>query len=166
MYTRSRPNRAPSDRAGRRGVNPSPSVIGSSPSRSGINSRYRHMVGLRPVRLSRDQARARSRSYRASSGAPQVHRWRRPCGSSVGAPHGTEHSRLEKYVRLLSKQLLILLPLLLVDLLDVAVRDLLDLVEALLLVVLRDLVVLQQLLQPFVRVPADLADAVPPALGQ
>src|ERR1700687_484253 len=103
MYTWSRPNRAPSDRAGSRGVNPSPSVIGSSPSRSGINSRYRHMVGSRPVQLSRGPARARVRSYRASMGAPQAHRWWRRRVSRSGAPQGTEHSRLEKYVQLLPK---------------------------------------------------------------
>ncbi len=54
----------------------------------------------------------------------------------------------------------------LVDLLDVAVGDLLHLVEAFLLVVLGDLVVLQELLQPVVRVAADLADAVAAFFGQ
>jgi hypothetical protein len=66
----------------------------------------------------------------------------------------------------LSEQFLILLLLQFVNLPDVAVRQLLHLVEALLLVVLRDRVVLQHLLQPFVAVPADLADAVAALLGE
>jgi len=53
---------APSDFAWMSGVNPSPSVTGSSPSKIGISSRYRHIVGTRPARVSRDQARAFSRS--------------------------------------------------------------------------------------------------------
>ena len=46
-YRRSSPIVAPSRRAWINGVNPSPSVMGSSPSRSGMSSRYRHMVGGR-----------------------------------------------------------------------------------------------------------------------
>src|SRR5687768_16594572 len=44
------------------GVQPSPSVSGSSPSWSGISSRYRHMLGARLARLSRFHERAASRS--------------------------------------------------------------------------------------------------------
>ena len=50
--------------------------------------------------------------------------------------------------------------------LDVLVGDLLHLVEPPPLVVFRDLVVLEQLLQPLVRVAADLADAVAALLGE
>ena len=50
--------------------------------------------------------------------------------------------------------------------LDVLVGDLLDLVEALLLVVFGDAVVLEQLLQAIVGVAADLPDAVAALLGQ
>ena len=67
---------------------------------------------------------------------------------------------LESFVRLLfAEQLAVLLLLEVVDVLDVAVGELLDFVEPLLLVVFGDLVILQQLLQPIVRVAADLADA-------
>ena len=66
---------------------------------------------------------------------------------------------------LLAEQLRVLLLLQVVDLLDVAVGDLLHLVEALLLVVFGDLVILEQLLQPLVGVAADLADAVAAFLG-
>src|SRR5215468_4847244 len=58
----STPTLAPSLRAWTSGVNPSPSVTGSSPSKSGISSRYRHIVGVRPTRLSRDQDCAAVRS--------------------------------------------------------------------------------------------------------
>ena len=53
----------------------------------------------------------------------------------------------------------------LVDQLDVIVGDLLDLVEALPLVVFRNLVILQQLLEPVVGVAAHLADDVASFLG-
>ena len=56
------------------GVHPSPSVSGVSPSKSGIISRYRHIVGSRAASDSRRHARAAFRSYRARRGAPQVHR--------------------------------------------------------------------------------------------
>ena len=60
----------------------------------------------------------------------------------------------------------VLLLLQVVDLLDVLIGDLLDFVEALLLVVFRDLVVLEQLLQPLVGVAPHLAHAVAAFLGQ
>src|SRR5262245_34845122 len=83
MYSRSSPIVAPSAFAWKSGVNPSPSVTGDSPSKSGSISRYRHMLASRPTSDSRRQARAASRSYRASSGAPQEQRnWR--CRGSRG----------------------------------------------------------------------------------
>src|SRR5262249_32464681 len=132
------------------------------------------MVGSRPTRLSRFQLRALSRSYRTRSGAPHEQRWCRSRGSSAGVPQGTEHSRWEKKdmgrrkskVFLLAEKLRILLLLQLVDLFDVAVGELLDLVEPLALVVLGDLVVFEQLLQPVVRLAADLANAVPSLFAQ
>src|SRR5262249_41518389 len=65
-----------------------------------------------------------------------------------------------------AEEFLVLLLLQLVNLLDVPVGDLLNLVETLALVVFRDLVVLEELLQPFVGVAPDLAHAVPALLAQ
>ena len=65
----------------------------------------------------------------------------------------------------IAQQFLILLLLQLVDHLDVIVGHLLDLVQALPLVVFGDLVVLEQLLEPLVGVAADLAHDVAPFLG-
>src|SRR5262245_61373262 len=59
---RSTPSARPNFDARINGVQPSPSVNGSSPSKSGISSRYRHIVGSRPASDSRFQALARSRS--------------------------------------------------------------------------------------------------------
>ena len=56
------PRSRPSRRAWMSGVQPSPSVIGVSPSKSGISSRYRHIVGSRAASDSRRHARAASRS--------------------------------------------------------------------------------------------------------
>ncbi len=68
--------------------------------------------------------------------------------------------------RLVSEQLRVLLLLRVVDQLDVLVGDLLHLVEALPFVVLGDLGILQQLLQPVVRVAPDAADGVAAFFGQ
>src|SRR5262249_57633293 len=71
--------------------------------------------------------------------------FRRPSGSTRTLP---------------AKQLGVLLLLRLVDQPDVAVRDALDLFEALPLVVLGNLMVLEQLLQKIVRLVTDCADCI------
>src|SRR5262245_22907985 len=145
------------------------------------------MFGERPLSDSRDQPRARSRSYRATSGMPHCgqRKWR-PRGSSFVDPQGTEHSRWVNrdmrevssnksqvtilatcYLLLVTCHLLlaaekfrVFLLLQLVDLLDVAVGEPLDLVEPLALVVFGDLVVLEQFLEAIVRVATDAPDGV------
>src|SRR5262249_21332429 len=54
------------------------------------------MFETRPRSESRCHDRARSRSYRASRGAPHEQRKCFSRGSSAGAPQGTEHSRWVK----------------------------------------------------------------------
>src|SRR3954471_3035783 len=61
-YRRSSPIDVPSRFAWTSGVQPSPRVSGCSPSKSGINSRYRHIVGSRPASEDGCQAVAASRS--------------------------------------------------------------------------------------------------------
>src|SRR5215467_13468960 len=93
---------------------------------------------------------ARQRTYQRSRSDSHVRRdfvasFRRPSGSTRTLP---------------AKQLGVLLLLRLVDQPDVAVRDALDLFEALSLVVLGNLMVLEQLLQTIVRLTADVADGI------
>src|SRR5687767_8360086 len=59
---RETPSSAPSRAAWINGVQPSPSVTGASPSKIGISSRYRHIVGSRAASEARLHARAASRS--------------------------------------------------------------------------------------------------------
>src|SRR5262245_34689666 len=66
----------------------------------------------------------------------------------------------------LTQQLPVLLLLEIVEQSDVLIGDLLDLVEALSLVVFGDLVVLEEFLEPVVGVAAHLAYAVAPFLGE
>src|SRR5579872_1180255 len=59
--------------SGRSGVIPSPRVTMLPGSSTGINSRYRHIVGARPAMISRDTPDlARSRSYRGYSTLPHL----------------------------------------------------------------------------------------------
>src|SRR5918993_3576931 len=60
--SRESPSSAPRRLAWTSGVQPSPRVIGSSPSMSGISSRYRHMFAARPDSDDLDHDRAASRS--------------------------------------------------------------------------------------------------------
>src|SRR5262245_42571304 len=80
----------------------------------------------------------------------------------------TRSKRLSCSVRrsLLSEELRVLLLLRVVDQLHVAVRDPLDLVEALAFIVLGDLVIFEQLLQSIVGVAPDVADRVAPFLRE
>src|SRR5579864_2789204 len=94
MNSRSRPTARPRRGARSSGVHPSPSVIGSSSAKSGITSRYRHIVASREASDARGHVRAaEARSYRASRGAPHEHKCWIARASYGPAPHGTEHSR-------------------------------------------------------------------------
>ena len=126
------------------------------------------MVGARPARLSRDQRARRVEIVAGEQGsaadaemmvAARIER-RRPARHGAFEMGEVGHvsyrpSRSASFFFCSSSIVL-----------DVLVGDLLDLVEPLLLVVLGDLVILEQLLQPVVGVAAHLADAVAALLGQ